>query len=824
MVNTIEARLHPEHLADLRKSDLSDKTILESSIKSVRPEDIDGIFGYPTYARSAYSLPYFGTEYSRYRMFYDEMDRNNPKTGESRPKYLAVKDSVNHLYIPHKVRPILNDLSIPLYITEGEKKSLKAVQDGLYCIAISGLWGWKIKSEDELIPDFDLIALDGRTIYIVPDSHFREPNRHGKQKYLWQAVYELAYRLIDKGAKVFWVELPKGDVEVKLDDYLCNHTAKDFRELPKHEIFGLEESLNRATPETKQEELYEMLRQISKIKSATKKDRYKNILHKKTGISKRAFSEEMKSLTKPSKWSSFKELSESGGGDCINDNMQDRDEEEKKLSAYFPGLVDLVAGDSGKVIYLVKVGDTLKTAESWEIDGTQYLPPGKPHLPFALARANYVFPHYEYDSDQKLFIDILSYLKRFSYLPNSQWLIVACNVFLGYLQDHPDIHYLPMILFFAVPERGKSRTGKAVTYISFRGVHVVDMREANLFRYSENLKATIFFDLMNLWKKAEKNGAEDILLLRYEKGAKVSRVIYPEKGAFKDTVYYGVYGSTIIATNEPVHKILGSRCIDIAMQNKPGNYENPTPEKAQELKERLTAWRARTMDKPLPKTNTIQGLGGRLWDIAKPLLQVCKLVYPQGFDSLKNALLEVAGQRVVDKKESVEGKIVEALNELSPKGLFEWNLSVSELAHFLNEDRPEEHKLTAQYIGRKLKAMSIHTHRSTGGHARAYLSRNDFGLLLEQYGFENISTPTAGNNVTNVTNLTSPTESRDSGSDVSVTDMGNVTITSLSESLVNTGKVRLVTNSEVSGGVREEKKENEEIPEVDFIEEVKTNV
>ena len=266
-----------------------------------------------------------------------------------------------------------------------------------------------------------------------------------------------------------------------------------------------------------------------------------------------------------------------------------------------------------------------------------------------------------------------------------------------------------MLLFFAVPERGKSRTGKSITYISYRGIHVVDLREANLFRFSQNLKATIFFDLMDLWKKAEKNGAEDILLLRYEKGAQASRVIYPEKGAFNDMVFYDVYGSTLIATNKAVHKILSSRCININMPNKPGDYENPTPEKAQELKERLTAWRARVMNKPLPEIDLIQGLNGRLWDISKPLLQVCRLVYSQGFDELKNALLEVAGQRVEDKKESIEGQIIATLQELSPKGLTEWIIKTSDLLKGLNEERPDTHKLTSQYVGKKLKVMGLHT-------------------------------------------------------------------------------------------------------------------
>lgn len=199
---------HPAHREDLYKSGLSNETILEAGNKSVCPRDIDKIFGYETHAKSAYEIPYPGNDYSRYKMFYAEADKINPKTGDERPKYLVKKDSGNHLYIPAKVRPILKDLSTPLYITEGEKKALKATQEGLPCIAISGLWNWS-NGNKELLPDFNQINLAGRTVYLVPDSDWLKPNREGKPKNLKQAVFELAYLLIDKGAKVNYVELPQ---------------------------------------------------------------------------------------------------------------------------------------------------------------------------------------------------------------------------------------------------------------------------------------------------------------------------------------------------------------------------------------------------------------------------------------------------------------------------------------------------------------------------------------------------------------------------------------------------------------------------------------
>lgn len=209
MTDTLESSFHPDHLADLRKSGLSSETILEAGIKSVCPRDIDEIFGYPTYAKSAYEIPYPGTDYSRYRMFYDDANKIN-SLGEERPKYLAKRNLGNRIYVPVKARSLLNDLSIPLFISEGEKKSLRACQEGLCCIAIAGLWNWKVKNKDALIPDFNLIALDGRTVYIVPDNDFLLPDRHGKPKNLKQAVCDLAHKLIDRGARVSWVELPGG--------------------------------------------------------------------------------------------------------------------------------------------------------------------------------------------------------------------------------------------------------------------------------------------------------------------------------------------------------------------------------------------------------------------------------------------------------------------------------------------------------------------------------------------------------------------------------------------------------------------------------------
>jgi len=669
--SNLKERLHPDHYEDLKKSGLSDETIEKAGIITVPPRDIHKELGFKHDGiESVLKFSYSGNNgFARYKVIY------SPDAKGKKPKYIQQKGTQNHLYIPSSTRPNLNNTNIPLYITEGEKKALKGCQEGLCCIGLSGLWNWT-NGERELIRDLNVINFTGREVKIVPDNDWLTPNKHGYDKNLREAVYSLAFRLREQGAKVSIVSLPQGKTKIGLDDYLIQNSIESFHSLPVNEVKTLEERIA-GIKEATGVELDEVFQDIARLHSESAREMFIGQLKKTTGIRKESLRNDI--------------------GKYVVDNSSlisnEREDRPKQVfSGGFPGLVDLVVDDQGNVLYLLKSGDVLSIEKKCEIDKVTHLPPSKEHLPFNLPRATEVLQWCE-KADITLFEDIIVYLKRFSCVDEPYWLILACDVFLSYIQDHPDVHYLPMILFFASPERGKSRTGKAMVYIVYRGVHVVDLREPNLFRFSENLRATIFFDLMSLWKKAERTGTEDILLLRYEKGAKCSRVLYPDRGAFEDTRHYEVYGSTIIATNEAIHHILNTRAINIPMPNKPSHYENPMPDKGLELKERLTAWRAKMMDKLLPEVDHIPGIEGRFWDISKPLLQVCKMVYPNSLDSLVKVLREVAGQRRKDKADTIEGQIVSILHELSPDGLSAWEIKTGKVLERLNESRPEEYKI-----------------------------------------------------------------------------------------------------------------------------------
>ncbi|MFC1769568.1 hypothetical protein ACFLZI_00760 [Nitrospirota bacterium] len=404
------------------------------------------------------------------------------------------------------------------------------------------------------------------------------------------------------------------------------------------------------------------------------------------------------------------------------------------LTASFQGLVDIVRTKGANLEFLLVEDEALVT-KPYILDGTTRLvPPSKEHLPFHLPRYEEIVNHFEDGDSVALFRDTIKHLKQYSYLDEDYWVLLTCFVFLTYIQDNDSIEYFPTIYFWAVPERGKSRTGKSLTHIAYRGLHLIDVREAHIFRYSENLNATLFIDVMDFWRKAEKSGNVDIFLLRNEKGAKVCRIINTEKGAFKDTNHYKIDGATMIASNEPAHHIFETRCIPISMPNKPGDYSPIQPKDSLELKERLTAWRAKYMNATLPAVSTPVGLSGRFWNITKPLLQICTLVDPKHVGGLAHLLVKIAGEKKEDKRSSPEGRIVSIISDMTSDSLMdEHELFVKDILEEFNCDRDKRWHWSSPRMGKTLTALGFKARKSHGISVRK-ISQKELVQLMVQYG------------------------------------------------------------------------------------------
>jgi len=216
--------LDPNHLADLQKSGLSDETIEMMGAYSVRPADIPKEIGWnPEKVQSVLAFPYPGLNFTRFKVFPTYEDTKGHKV-----KYLQRKNTGVHLYILPSVQAVLSNSSMPLYFTEGEKKAAKAVQEGLPCIGLGGLWNWIEKGTGDTIDEIDSIALVNREIGIIPDS-----DTWGRPD-LQKAIYALAKELEQRGAKVSFIIIPQSGAEkAGLDDLLVKGGLEIFNRLDR---------------------------------------------------------------------------------------------------------------------------------------------------------------------------------------------------------------------------------------------------------------------------------------------------------------------------------------------------------------------------------------------------------------------------------------------------------------------------------------------------------------------------------------------------------------------------------------------------------------
>jgi Domain of unknown function (DUF3854) len=255
-------------------------TIKAAGIRPVPPDRL------PEYARNAtssYIIPYFDLKGQPIKGFYRTRWLPAVRLNGREVRYNQPPESGTHLYLPPP--PIVDPKRWtehdqhgnyePLWLTEGEKKALKAAQEGFLCAGLGGIYSWrrnsakvpkdKVKeSKDgkylivpvdketgadtegkalsDTAPELTEIPLAHRVVYIVYDA---DPTLNSNVDI---AAFELAMWLYEKGAEPYRVVLPGGGYnghKVGLDDFLKAHGASELRRLahdpertkfPKHPL------------------------------------------------------------------------------------------------------------------------------------------------------------------------------------------------------------------------------------------------------------------------------------------------------------------------------------------------------------------------------------------------------------------------------------------------------------------------------------------------------------------------------------------------------------------------------------------------------------
>lgn len=421
-------------------------------------------------------------------------------------------------------------------------------------------------------------------------------------------------------------------------------------------------------------------------------------------------------------------------------------EESKTKGIYtadFEGLIDLVLVGVDQVRFLRSNGEVVSYAEIGE---KLYIPPPKETLAFELSRSEnilkYAKDHSSDDTEltdgkrtpctkcKELYYKIHAYHQNASELPDEGFydVLTAFDFQTHFIEK---FDFTPMLCFFAIAERGKTRTGESLSLLCRRGVRMSSVTDAQILRIAQDQGATIFLDMMDLWSKVKAAGSEDVMLNRFQRGLKVGRVTKPEKGPFEDTRYFKVFGPTIIATNEQLHTILETRVITIIMKKSKKIFDNENYKKiAPSLKEELIAARLAHYKAEMPSVPKVGE--SRFGDIARPLHQLIRWIVPEREEGFVNFIKKTNAKRTGEKFSTQEGELLMAFYNCRDK-TFKGVLANKAVADKYNETKDPKYHLGTRRVSDKLASFGFEKAQTVTSAIGFIYSEKLINALLEEY-------------------------------------------------------------------------------------------
>lgn len=199
------------HRKFLRDRAVSDETAAQRGYESVTVPGAIRAHGFSrTVAALVPGLAYPVRDYSgQVRFWTYRPDR--PRVLRDRPvKYEVPRGTQLVVDVPPAAQPAVADPEVPLFITESPVKADSAVSHGIMCAGLFGAMGWRGTNKfggKTSLADFEHFALNGRLVYLVPDSDV-QVNAN-----VAASVRRLGALLGSYGARVRYVYLPHPGLE-----------------------------------------------------------------------------------------------------------------------------------------------------------------------------------------------------------------------------------------------------------------------------------------------------------------------------------------------------------------------------------------------------------------------------------------------------------------------------------------------------------------------------------------------------------------------------------------------------------------------------------
>lgn len=380
----------------------------------------------------------------------------------------------------------------------------------------------------------------------------------------------------------------------------------------------------------------------------------------------------------------------------------------KQTKTLVSGLVHLIKED-GVVKYLLKGDDGIRIEERVVLNGVAFRP--KQDLPIKMLGPDILHETRSIDYGQ-LLEKVISFIKNYLEIPSdSHYLLLALWVLHTYTIDK--FNSTPLLYFYGVKETGKSRAGEVLGELAFMCERLTSPTEATLFRGADYFKTSLVIDEIKLWGPQGNQEVARLINSRYKRGIKVPRVNTNKQG--EDQIeYYDVFGPLVICTTESIPDTIESRCIVFLMQRN-SRVEVETlidEERARQLRNQLTLFRADYFDKTLPQTDQVARR--RLNEIMMPLYQVLMVIAPKREGEFKETVKKIEKAKEEEEGMSLEAEIVEAIIKYREK-TSENTFLTTELQDRLNKDRNDGEKLSGRLVGMRVKRLGFEKARLTNG-------------------------------------------------------------------------------------------------------------
>lgn len=233
------ADLRTAALEDLSKSGLDSSDFKRLQLEVLTPYQTEELVGE---SRASYRIQYFDIDrrpikYSRVR-FLQAKGKKRFSTVRGTHRYSQPANSAPHIYLPpyFSWRKVAADTSIPIVITEGEKKAAAACKAGIVTLALGGVWAFMSKKRDwQMLPELQALNWKGRDVEICYDNDVMQ--KAEVRIALSALATELSQNHAPNSISFVFLDseaVEDGNTKMGLDDFLVAYGADAFLELERH--------------------------------------------------------------------------------------------------------------------------------------------------------------------------------------------------------------------------------------------------------------------------------------------------------------------------------------------------------------------------------------------------------------------------------------------------------------------------------------------------------------------------------------------------------------------------------------------------------------